>query len=142
MVRRSFTHYAEGESGGYTLDLIWKPGQVSFRPKMFGPEPNERFDSGVRARIPELHCIARFVVRHGAAKLCLLKIKVKRVKHDEGDDGGRVFVDRLWPRGGSKWDAAPDVWIKNNRLTPPYAATDRERDNAIVLKEPPGEHCP
>jgi uncharacterized protein YeaO (DUF488 family) len=28
------------------------------------------------------------------------------------DDGARILVDRLWPRGVSKDAAAPDEWIK------------------------------
>lgn len=29
------------------------------------------------------------------------------------DDGQRVLVDRLWPRGVSKREAAVDVWLKD-----------------------------
>jgi uncharacterized protein YeaO (DUF488 family) len=29
-----------------------------------------------------------------------------------GDDGTRILVDRLWPRGVSKADAAIDQWMK------------------------------
>src|SRR5581483_8850824 len=29
------------------------------------------------------------------------------------DDGNRVLVDRLWPRGVSKADAAIDLWLKD-----------------------------
>ncbi len=33
--------------------------------------------------------------------------------HDvQGDDGYRVLVDRLWPRGVTKADAALDEWVK------------------------------
>ena len=41
------------------------------------------------------------------------KIKIKRI-YDEasGDDGYRVLVDRLWPRGISKKDAHLDEWNK------------------------------
>lgn len=40
-------------------------------------------------------------------------IRIKRV-YDEpaGDDGFRVLVDRLWPRGLSKEVAALDAWMK------------------------------
>ena len=40
-------------------------------------------------------------------------IRVRRV-HDEPspDDGLRVLVDRLWPRGMTKERAAVDVWLK------------------------------
>ena len=41
------------------------------------------------------------------------RIAIKRVylPPDKGD-GQRVLVDRLWPRGVSKHDAAVDVWLK------------------------------
>jgi len=40
-------------------------------------------------------------------------IRVKRVYEAPGpDDGTRVLVDRIWPRGLSKERAAIDVWLK------------------------------
>jgi uncharacterized protein YeaO (DUF488 family) len=40
-------------------------------------------------------------------------IKLKRVYEDwEKDDGYRVLVDRLWPRGVSKEKAHLDLWLK------------------------------
>ncbi|HUH72963.1 MAG TPA: DUF488 domain-containing protein [Chitinophagales bacterium] len=40
-------------------------------------------------------------------------IQLKRVYEDKSkDDGYRVFVDRLWPRGVSKEDAHFDEWMK------------------------------
>jgi uncharacterized protein YeaO (DUF488 family) len=40
-------------------------------------------------------------------------IAVKRVYDDpEPDDGKRVLVDRLWPRGLSKEKAHLDLWLK------------------------------
>ena len=40
-------------------------------------------------------------------------IEIKRVyENKSNDDGYRVFVDRLWPRGVSKEDAHFDEWIK------------------------------
>ena len=39
--------------------------------------------------------------------------RVRRVYDDPGpDDGIRVLVDRLWPRGVKKADAAVDHWLK------------------------------
>lgn len=40
-------------------------------------------------------------------------VRTKRV-HDpvEGDDGYRVLVDRLWPRGVRKQDLVHDEWMK------------------------------
>ena len=41
-------------------------------------------------------------------------IKLKRVYEPaSGDDGYRVLVDRLWPRGVSKERAALDLWLKD-----------------------------
>lgn len=41
-------------------------------------------------------------------------IKIKRVYEDASkEDGYRVLVDRLWPRGVEKKDAAIDEWNKN-----------------------------
>lgn len=40
-------------------------------------------------------------------------INIKRVYDDKSkDDGYRVFIDRLWPRGVSKKDAHFDEWLK------------------------------
>ncbi|MET8173073.1 DUF488 domain-containing protein [Streptomyces clavifer] len=41
-------------------------------------------------------------------------VRVRRVYDPpEEDDGTRVLVDRLWPRGVSKEHAAVDVWAKD-----------------------------
>ena len=41
------------------------------------------------------------------------KIKIKRIYDDPSDDDGyRILVDRLWPRGVSKEDATLDDWDK------------------------------
>src|SRR5919204_3429713 len=40
-------------------------------------------------------------------------IQVKRVyEPPSGDDGVRILVDRLWPRGLSKAKACVDLWVK------------------------------
>lgn len=42
-----------------------------------------------------------------------MSIKVKRIYESAADnDGTRVLVDRLWPRGVKKEDAALDDWVK------------------------------
>ncbi|WP_345800673.1 DUF488 family protein [Microbacterium sp. AZCO] len=42
-----------------------------------------------------------------------MEIRLKRVYDDASpDDGFRVLVDRLWPRGVSKERAAIDLWAK------------------------------
>jgi uncharacterized protein YeaO (DUF488 family) len=41
-------------------------------------------------------------------------IRIKRVYEPQaGSDGRRILVDRLWPRGLSKKDAAVDEWVKD-----------------------------
>ena len=43
-----------------------------------------------------------------------MHVRVKRVyERPELDDGMRVLVDRLWPRGLSKDKAAIDLWAKD-----------------------------
>lgn len=44
----------------------------------------------------------------------LNELSIKRVYlPPAADDGKRVLVDRLWPRGLSKHEAAVDVWLKD-----------------------------
>ncbi|MBW8323272.1 MAG: DUF488 domain-containing protein [Prolixibacteraceae bacterium] len=41
-------------------------------------------------------------------------IKIKRVyKKPESEDGIRILVDRLWPRGLTKEKASVDLWLKD-----------------------------
>jgi uncharacterized protein YeaO (DUF488 family) len=43
-----------------------------------------------------------------------MEIKIKRVyEKPVPDDGVRVLVDRLWPRGLSKEKAKIDLWVRN-----------------------------
>ncbi|MGB9711924.1 MAG: DUF488 domain-containing protein [Dissulfurimicrobium sp.] len=43
-----------------------------------------------------------------------MKIKIKRVYDPvSADDGKRILVDRLWPRGIKKYSAAIDEWLKD-----------------------------
>lgn len=42
-----------------------------------------------------------------------MKIKLKRIYEEpEKDDGFRILIDRLWPRGLSKEKAKVDLWLK------------------------------
>lgn len=48
------------------------------------------------------------------ARLAAKDISVKRAYEAPiTDDGTRILVDRLWPRGLRKTDAAIDLWIKD-----------------------------
>jgi uncharacterized protein YeaO (DUF488 family) len=43
-----------------------------------------------------------------------MKLRTKRIYENPApSDGRRILIDRLWPRGLSKSDAAIDVWIKD-----------------------------
>jgi len=43
-----------------------------------------------------------------------MDIKVKRMYEKAAkDDGIRILVDRLWPRGIRKKDASIDIWLKD-----------------------------
>lgn len=45
--------------------------------------------------------------------------KIKRIYHEPSEeDGYRVLVDRLWPRGVSKKEAELDEWLKDIAPTP------------------------
>ncbi len=42
-----------------------------------------------------------------------MNIKIKRVyEQPDKDDGVRILVDRLWPRGLTKEKAGVDLWLK------------------------------
>ena len=42
-----------------------------------------------------------------------MSVKIKRVyEQPDKDDGERVLVDRLWPRGLTKEKASVDLWLK------------------------------
>jgi uncharacterized protein YeaO (DUF488 family) len=53
----------------------------------------------------------------------VVMIKIKRIyeKYSQDDDGFRILIDRLWPRGISKSNAHVDLWFKE------IAPTDRLR---------------
>ncbi|ABW01137.1 DUF488 domain-containing protein [Caldivirga maquilingensis] len=43
-----------------------------------------------------------------------MSIKVKRIyDRASSDDGVRILVDRLWPRGISREEAKVDLWLKD-----------------------------
>jgi uncharacterized protein YeaO (DUF488 family) len=47
------------------------------------------------------------------------EIRLKRAyEHPTPDDGTRILVERLWPRGLSKQRAAVDLWMKNVAPSP------------------------
>ena len=62
------------------------------------------------------------MVNHGITNgsiVSSLQIKLKRVYEvPSNEDGVRILVERLWPRGLSKADAAIDHWMKDVAPTP------------------------
>ena len=47
------------------------------------------------------------------ARIAASRVKLKRAYEAPADDDGtRVLIDRLWPRGVRKQDAALDLWLK------------------------------
>jgi uncharacterized protein YeaO (DUF488 family) len=43
-----------------------------------------------------------------------MPLRIKRIYEPaDNDDGKRILVDRLWPRGVSKNDAHIDAWVKD-----------------------------
>ncbi|MBY5812547.1 DUF488 domain-containing protein [Rhizobium leguminosarum] len=48
-----------------------------------------------------------------------MALHIKRIYEPKDDkDGVRILVDRLWPRGLSKQDAAVDIWLKGIAPSP------------------------
>ena len=48
-----------------------------------------------------------------------MSIKIKRVyEHPSEEDGMRILVDRLWPRGLTKEKAGVDLWLKGIAPSP------------------------
>jgi len=44
----------------------------------------------------------------------MTNIRIKRVYQEpDGEDGTRILVDRLWPRGLTKEKAKVDLWLKD-----------------------------
>jgi uncharacterized protein YeaO (DUF488 family) len=75
--------------------------------------------------------------RQGRGRAEMMKIRLKRVyEKPDPQDGTRILVDRLWPRGLSKAEANVDVWIKgiapSTELRKWYA---HERDKWPEFKE-------
>ena len=49
-----------------------------------------------------------------ARRIPAANVRLKRAyESPSANDGTRVLVDRLWPRGVAKPDAAVDVWLKD-----------------------------
>jgi uncharacterized protein YeaO (DUF488 family) len=81
-------------------------------------------------------------------RLAARDIRLKRAyRPAAAGDGARILVDRLWPRGLKKSDAAIDRWLKDiapstalraiarkGPVTLIFAARDELRNDAVVLR--------
>ena len=79
-----------------------------------------------------------------------MEIKIKRAyEPSSSDDGYRVYIDRLWPRGLSHETFHYDIELKSNPafgdlkrqlagkpvVTLLYSSHDSEHNNAVVLEK-------
>ena len=68
-------------------------------------------------------------------------VRTRRVYDEPADDDGyRVLVDRLWPRGLTKDRARVDLWLKevvseHDVVTLVYGAADPDHNQATVLRD-------
>mgnify|MGYP000944579722 CR=1 FL=1 len=63
-----------------------------------------------------------------------MRICIKRVYEAASpDDGERILVDRLWPRGLSKEKAAIDIWEKDVAPQRLENGSDMIRINLMIL---------
>ena len=74
--------------------------------------PRARKDGGGRREYSSPPCYLHEFEAHPAAS-CVPNVGIKRIYDPPHPaDGFRVLVDRLWPRGIKKDNAAFDVWIR------------------------------
>jgi len=47
----------------------------------------------------------------------MMNLRIKRAYEEpDGEDGTRILVDRLWPRGLTKEKARIDLWLNDHHL--------------------------
>ena len=62
-----------------------------------------------------------------------MPIRMKRIYEENTVDGVRILVDRLWPRGISKENAALDLWPKE--LTPSTELRKAYHEEVLTYEE-------
>ena len=62
-----------------------------------------------------------------------MPIRMKRIYEEKTVDGVRILVDRLWPRGISKENAALDFWLKE--LTPSTELRKAYHEEVLTYEE-------
>lgn len=76
--------------------------------------PAPRHTHAVRMSEPDMDANADLCAATGKGTGNGTDVRIRRVYEDaSADDGLRVLVDRLWPRGKSKQNAHIDVWLKD-----------------------------
>ena len=76
--------------------------------------PAPRHTHAVRMSPPDMDANADLCASTGKSTGKGTDVRIRRVYEDaSADDGLRVLVDRLWPRGKSKQNAHVDVWLKD-----------------------------
>ena len=71
------------------------------------------------------------------SRIAAANVRLKRAYESPSvEDGTRVLVDRLWPRGVAQADAAVDLWLKDLApSTAPIASGSRWRlDHPCVAR--------
>ena len=54
------------------------------------------------------------MTRESGANSQMMSVRIKRAyEKPDGEDGTRILVDRLWPRGLTKENAKVDLWLKD-----------------------------
>ena len=57
------------------------------------------------------------VIREASGNSQMTNIRIKRAYEEpDREDGRRILVDRLWPRGLTKEKAKVDLWLRNSVL--------------------------
>ncbi|GAY76170.1 probable uroporphyrin-III c-methyltransferase [Sporolactobacillus inulinus] len=72
-----------------------------------------------------------------------MKRKIKRIYESvQDDDGLRVLIDRLWPRGVSKAKAQLDEWMKNVAPSPELRTQfNHKPERFAALRKHTGANC-
>ncbi len=102
---------AEGAHGVPTVAGGSATAQASQQSEV-SQSPAPRDPHAVRMSPPDMDANADLCAAKGTGNGT--DVRIRRVYEDaSADDGLRVLVDRLWPRGRSKQSAHVDVWLKD-----------------------------
>jgi uncharacterized protein YeaO (DUF488 family) len=98
-----------------------------------------RTASTLARHVPQLSQKLEIPSDDGEGEDMSLDVRAKRIYDPfDPEDGYRVLIDHVWPRGVSRERARLDELRRraaNGRVTVLYAARDREHNNAVLLAE-------